>query len=233
MTEKELIGKLQELRQIKPQNEWVVFAKAQILTEKEAKRSLAPFGRFSEIFKIFQFKPVFATATAVMLLIVGIAGFFIFTNQEKQVEVAQIPTIVPDSTQEIILALEDLQKEINLATESLKEIKEPHKVLESRNTVVPFVATAREMIAEIEKLELEQNVDNKILALIKGVEKFDNAQKSAEARTANYLIQRWKTVTLTEAQQEVLKQAEQAYANRDYAQALINVMLVQQLIERK
>ncbi|MDD2697038.1 MAG: hypothetical protein PHE52_02680, partial [Candidatus Pacebacteria bacterium] len=62
LTEKELIGKLQELRQISPRDNWVNFTKTQILGE-EPKFTLFPY-----------LKPAFAGFIAVFVLFIGLYG---------------------------------------------------------------------------------------------------------------------------------------------------------------
>ena len=73
MTEKELITKLKELRQIKPRKDWVVFTKSQIfseeLQERQEKVSLLQIIRQS-----FVFKPAFAVL-GVLVMLVGVLSF--------------------------------------------------------------------------------------------------------------------------------------------------------------
>jgi len=86
MTEKELIAKIQELKQIKPDQEWVILAKSKILRgvgcgleeAREARESGFSFGDFlkgllrGESF-VFQHKFAFS-GTFVLLLFVGLFG---------------------------------------------------------------------------------------------------------------------------------------------------------------
>lgn len=234
MTEKELINQIKELKQIKPQKDWAVLLKAQILEKEKPERKLI---FFRDILRVFQLKPAFATATALMLFAVAIAGFLFFTN-EKPAKIAETQTETqtePKPAEGIILALGELQTQIEQATESLKEIKEPQKVLEARNIVIPFIEATKETIAQIEKLESTQNLktDNEILATRNSIDKLQSAERLTLARVANDLIQFLKTRTLTESEQEILKNAKQAYSDGNYKQALINAMLVRQLIERR
>lgn len=234
MNEFELIYQLKQLKEIKPQKDWVVLCKNQILDKEDFSEKFSIISIFQNLFFIKKFKPVYIVSTGIMLLFIGAVSFFLLTGKEKPIEIAETPT-KPESTKEIVLALGDLQKEIDQTIISLEEIKEPQRVLETRNVIVPFVQATKEVLAQLEKAELEQNVrtDNKVLAVKQSVENLESAQESTIAKLANNLIQFLKTRTLTETQQEVLKQAEQAYNEGNYHQALIDVMLVQQLIERR
>lgn len=226
MTDNQLINKIKQLKKIKPQNDWVVLCKSQILKQEEFKIS------FFSLFK----QPAYIFSTAIMLLVIGLVGFFFLDlNREKVIEtIEQQDKALPKPSQEIVLALEGLQKEIDKASETLKEIKEPQKVLEARNVVIPFIEATEKVVAELEKLELEENIktENKILAIRTSIEEFQNTQKLSEARSARYLIDFLKTRTLTESQQEILVKAEQNYAEGNYIEALINAIFVHQIAER-
>ena len=76
MTEKELIAKIQELRQLKPRQDWVVLTKKQILGEEKPQFSFIGF--LKELQRgekfAFQHKPAFAFITTLLVLI-GVFGF--------------------------------------------------------------------------------------------------------------------------------------------------------------
>ena len=83
MTEKQLIAKLQEFRQIKPKEDWVIFTKSRIFAAEETNRDRvsAGFSFFSFLREIqrgeryiFQHKPALATVLCVAVLI-GLFGF--------------------------------------------------------------------------------------------------------------------------------------------------------------
>src|SRR3990170_2349374 len=65
MTEKELITKLKELKRVKPDKDWAILAKSQILGAKERKPSLAETWNFLRF--ILKAKPAFAGALLVFL----------------------------------------------------------------------------------------------------------------------------------------------------------------------
>lgn len=73
MTEKELITKLKELRQIKPRQDWVVFTKSQIFSEEPQKRQ-EKVSLLQIIRQSFVFKPAFAVL-GVLVIMVGVLGF--------------------------------------------------------------------------------------------------------------------------------------------------------------
>jgi len=241
MNEKEFINKIKKLKEIKAQREWVILCKDQILGKEKPNVFLLAF---QNLFQVKLLKPVYAVSITVIILTIGIVSFFNIIDREGLIEVVETPAeIKPETTQEIILTLEDLQLEIDNATESLKEIKEPQKVLKARDAVVPFITNTREIISqvekEIEKLELKENDQNKnrILATIininESLNNIQNIQHSTEITIIKKLIEDFETKTfLTEDQQELLTKAREAYINKNYEEALRNIILIQEMIGR-
>lgn len=221
MNDKALIKKIKLLKEIKPERKWVVLTKSQILG-KEQRVELNPLSFLS-----FLFKPTYAISAATMLLIIGLVGFFVIQDRSS-VQVAE----TPEPSQEMILALTGLREEINKATELLKITDQPQKILEVRNVVVPTIKVARNIISELEKAELEKNIvtNNELFAVRNSLDNLQDIQTSREAEIARNLIQDLRTRNLNQAQQEILDRAELAYTEGNYHQALIDAMLVAQII---
>ena len=225
MTQDQFIKNLKQLKQIKPNQNWVVFNKTQILGQEEK--------TFENFFSVLWRKPAYATIVAVILLAIGIAGFLLVETPEKVVVYQPKELVEPAVEKEIILALEGLQKEINELTEGLRKIEEPQKVLEARNVIVPTIEATRKLVVEVEKLEQEiEDKQDKILTVKTRVDGLENTLDERLAIITSRLIQDLKTKTLTDIQQEILEKAELAYQDGDYAGALIDAMHVRQNIER-
>ncbi len=216
MNENELFNKIKELKQIKPNQSWVVLTKNQILGGEPSYRGRASVALFA-----FDFlrKPGFAVVAAVLLLFAGLAGFFYLT--ERPNEMAEVPAET-EQAKMIVLALEELQTEVNQATEALKKIKEPQKVLEARNVVIPTIEAVRNVIAEAP-------AEAQVLAM--KINKMESALDEMTAIQAKSLIQDLETRTLTDIQNNILEKAKQAYEQGNYTEALINGLFVSQLIQ--
>jgi hypothetical protein len=219
MTEKELINKIKQLKQIKPQKDWVVFCKGQIL-KKEDKSSI-----ISVFQSLFSAKPLYVVSATAMLLIIVMTGFFVFKDRTVENEALVKPEPAPD--QEIVLALENLQIEMDKTIKTLKELKKPQQILEARNVIVPTIEMAREIVTEVEKKEINQ--DAKVLAV--KIDELENTLDKSMAVLTKDLIKFLETRTFTEAQQKILEQAKNDYNQGNYHQALINAMLIQQMIK--
>ncbi len=225
MTENELINKIKKLKQIKPEKDWVVLTKNQILGQ-EQKQTISIF---QILFQTKRLKPVFVMATVIILLFVGIAGFLHLAERPVIiVEIPAEPLIAAEQVEIITLALEKLQIEIDQTAVSLKKIEDPQKVLEARNVVVPAIVAAREIIVEVAKIE----TDEQRRVLTTRVNELEKTLEDVTAIQARYLIQDLKTRTLTELQKEILEKAKQTYQQGNYHKALINSMMVGQMLDR-
>lgn len=237
MEDNQLIAKIKQLKQIKPKEKWALLAKNQILGQEQELPEPVLKTELTSFFAFFR-KPAFAftaAITLVMLLIGAIAGFFYLGEGEQPAEIVKTPAELEqlaeaEQAQAIVLALEQVQSEIVQATEFLKKIEEPQKILEARNVVVPTIEAVREVIVEAEKLEPGiEDQENQILAVKTDIDKLENTLDEMTAIQASRLIQYWETRTLTEIQKQVLEQAKMDYQNGYYNIALINAIFVSQL----
>ena len=226
LTENQLIQKIQELKQIKPDKDWVVLCKRRILPESSSWQEQLSiiFGNLPRLF--LQPKPVLAVSITLILLVAGL----VFYLDRDPTEIAQQLPAELEQAKMIVIALEELQTEVNQATKELKKIQEPQRVLEARNVVVPTIEAARNIIVETERLEQDiRNKQDRILAVKTSIDELESALDEALAIQAKRLIQDLETKTLTETQKQVLEQAKTAYQKGDYNIALINAVFVTQL----
>lgn len=226
LTENQLIQKIQELKQIKPDKDWAVLCKRRILPESSSwqEQLLIIFGNLPRLF--LQPKPVLAVSITLILLVAGL----VFYLDRDPTEIAQQLPAELEQAKMIVIALEELQTEVNQATKELKKIQEPQRVLEARNVVVPTIEAARNIIVETERLEQDiRNKQDRILAVKTSIDELESALDEALAIQAKRLIQDLETKTLTETQKQVLEQAKTAYQKGDYNIALINAVFVTQL----
>lgn len=240
MTEKELIAKIQELRQIKPRNDWVVLVKKELFKDE---RSLAPFeGAKLLLFFIFQHKPAFAFITTLLVLI-GVFGFaqnsvpgdFLFSLKkiseqsqtvfisEKEQSKHNLETVnkrlddltkiaQANQSQKLGPAITEYQQTVSKAAESLSKA-DPKKG--SRDL--------KEIVAEVKKIEEKTNIIKSLG--IEGIgenKEWDNALAQIVEREIKGLEE----TTLTEEQQEALIKIQSDYEAGDYSQALEKILLL-------
>jgi len=237
-TEKQLVSKLQELRQIKPSNDWVVFTKEQILGKEESSRSVFRFTL--DLFLkgegfVFRHKPAFAFALAIVILI-GVFGFAqnsvpgdsLFTL--KKITEKGTTVFVSEKNQAkhnletANKRLDDLTKiaqenEVKNLAPAINEYKESvSKAAESLATM----ESVKEIVEEIKKLEEKEE---KIKSL--GIEIGESEEMhSALAKIVEIEIKDLEKRTLFEEQEEILAEVKQDYEAGNYSQALEKILLL-------
>ena len=237
MNENQIISKIKLLKQIKPDKDWVVFTKNQILKEKQG----FSFS-FKELFSYFSLK-IFQPAVIIpALLILVIAGFLIFANNlPEQPKLAQSPI---EQAKVITPAIEELHLAIAQTTEELKKIEteNPEKILEINKAVTSviseselIISKSQELVKDIE-LEIDKGINDdaqqegQILAT--QLESFQNTvtkirdyHNQSMARAVEREINNLRDRSLTEEQEQLLEQAEQYFQQGQYNQALQLLLL--------
>lgn len=246
MTEKQLISKIRELRQIKPRKDWVILTKSRILEEEvsaESARGLLSF------FPLFRYKLAFAPIISV-LVIIGLFGFaqntvpgdFLF-SVKKMAETAQVTfssaiekpkthlklankrledlSRIAESNQVRSLdpAIKEFQANIAQATQDLAEINV--NVTSSDSMVL------KEIVAESQKLaENKEKVEAVLGTVIGDTTELTNIITLLEKQTASYLLADLAERTLSEENQALLAEAKEDFAEGNYTQALEKIWLL-------
>ena len=241
MTEKELILKIQGLRQITPKKEWVFLTKREILGEPPT-----TFREFS-FWNIFspkkwwgvQHKLAFASLALIFVVVCAfgfsqnaVSGDMLF-SLKKVIEKAQT-AFVPSEGQ-----LKNRLELVNKRLEELTKIAEQNQVKKlssaieecqaSMSQVVNKASTvrkpeeARKIVPEIKKME--GNIQNlKTYGVeISDAENTENIYKPV----VDVLIKDLETRTLTEEQQKLLTEAKETYEAGDYPNTLSVLMKIQ------
>ena len=221
MTEKELIGKLRELRQIKPRKDWVFLTKSQILGEE--KPVLTPF---------FIFKPVYAGFLFVFILL-GLFGTAqnalpgdLLYPLKKIVEKSQVVFVSEANKPRLNLEL------ANKRLEELNQIAQNNEVKKLAPAINEFQASVskvaknlttlkgadvKEIVKGTQKLEEDRKKVESLGVVIGDTEELNDAYKILAEREIKNLEQS----TLTEKQEEILKEAKEYFERGDYSNALI------------
>jgi len=226
MTEKELISKLQELRQIKPNQDWTFSLKSRILAQEPTYKE-----KVSVSFFPF-FKPAFATLVSIFVL-VGLFGFS--QNSLPGDLLYPVKKIVERGEALFVSEQNKPQASLELAGKRLEELAKIAQTNQSRKlpqAITEFQASVSQVAKNFSKTEgISQNLAaiNKFVELEKGkqaVEQtlatqietgdLDDAYKSL----AENLISDLSTRTLTEEQAEILNQMKELVEQGKYSAAL-------------
>ena len=226
MTEKELISKLQELRQIKPNQNWTFSLKSRILAQEPAYRQ----GISVNFFPFW--RPAFATLVSIFVL-VGLFGFS--QNSLPGDLLYPVKKIVERGEALFVSEQEKPQASLELAGKRLEELAKIAQTNQARKlpqAITEFQASANqvaknfsktekitansEAIQRIVELGREKQVVEKTLATQIETEELDNTYKNL----AEYFIEDLSTRTLTEGQAEILNQMKELVEQGKYSAAL-------------
>jgi len=247
MTEKELIQKIQELRDIRPRQDWVVLTKKQILGSEPSYRE-----KFSAILEVFPlsaealakagrllFQPKLAFAT---LIILGVLiSSFSFAQNSLPGDFFYPLKKMTEKTQAIFASQEQkpkLQLElVNKRLEELNKIAETNQVKNltpALNELQANISQAAKEIIKTKKLDVKEIVQQtkkleetkqKVEALgvvIGGTEELDNAL----AQLVEQEIKDLGTRTLTENQEKLLTEAKENFEANNFSEALEKIWLL-------
>jgi len=223
MTEKQLIGKIQELRQVEPRENWVLLTKRRILGEPKTVGGLV-LDSFRLLPRLFlQYKLAFATLVLVGIL-VGTFGFaqnalpgdylfplkkiteksravFVSETEKPRVELELANKRLEDLTtiaktnqvRKLAPAISEFQANVSEAAEKLVRIKEPENSREA----------GRVIVAEIKKLQENKKKVESLGVVIGNTEEIEDAMCQLAEREIKSLG------ALIEKQQELLVEAEE------------------------
>ena len=222
LTDQELIGKIRELRQITPTNSWVSFNKSRILGE-EPKFTFFPYS-----------KPVFATVIAVFVVF-GTFGYGLVKNSMPGDFLYAIRKIAHEYEAVFVPKNEQTAFQLKLANDRLEDLaKAPAKNLAP--TISEFQANISEATKNLSKSDAATSSPGVIKQIVEQTQKLKENMKIAaslgfttgdieatgelDRATAEYLIKYLDTLTLSEAQENILVEMKKLFEEKKYSEAL-------------
>jgi len=229
MTEKQLIGRIRELRQIKPRKDWVVLTKSQILGEVERERVSVSF------FPLW--RPALATVTVFGILFIS----FGFAQSSLPGDLLYPIKKIAEKSQAVFVSEKELPKYnleiVNKRLDELNEIAQTNQVKKLAPAISEFQANVSEaakslakvkgqdvekIVEETKKLEENKKKVEDVLATKIETEELDNALSQIVEIQIKDLEER----TLTERQEEILAEAQNDFEAGNYSQALEKILFL-------
>lgn len=222
LTDRELIGKIRELRQITPINSWVSFNKSRILGEEPK-------------FTFFlYFKPVFVTVIAVFVVF-GTFGYGLVKNSMPGDFLYAIRKIAHEYEAVFVPKNEQTAFQLKLANDRLEDLaKAPAKNLAP--TISEFQANISEATKNLSKSDAATSSPGVIKQIVEQTQKLKENMKIAaslgfttgdieatgelDKATAEYLIKYLDTLTLTEEKAKILDEMKNLFEGGKYSEAL-------------
>lgn len=249
MRDKELIKKIKELREIKPNQNWVVFTKQNILGEEEIylrkAETVAKPTPFVEIFSVLTGRKLaYATLTA-LLILVGTFGFaqntvpgnVLFTLKratERTQGVLTPGSQKPRFDLELVSKrLEDLtkivqsQQERNLAP-AIEELEATAaQAAKSLGKMEENKESLSRIAQEVQKYEENKKIAETVLGVLGELSIDTEKTQELDNALANIVqkqIEELEESILTEEQEALLNEVKTDYGNKDYSEALRKVL---------
>lgn len=169
MNEKELIGKIRELRQIKPRKDWVVLTKNQILGQ-EPRLEIFPF-----------FKPVYAG----LFLFIFLIGLFELSQNALPGDFLYPIKRITEKTQAIFVS-EEKKPEITLELtqkrlEELAKVAQANKVENLALAINEFQKSASQAAKDLSKIEPTKKDPKEIKKFVERTKEIENKAKEIES----------------------------------------------------
>lgn len=225
-TEKELIGKIRELRQIKPSQDWVSFNKTRILGEEPRGFTLFPY-----------FKPAFAVLTVFSILF-GVFGYDLVKHSLPGDLLYAIRRVYHESRVVFISEEEKPAFQLKLANDRLEDLAKTPPAKNLAPTILEFqanISEAAKNLAKIEATSSDAVIIRKIVEEAKKIE--ENKQKveflgvnigeketdeleSALGKIVENLIKDLESRTLEEGKEIVLNKIKELSGEKKYSEAL-------------
>lgn len=227
-TEKQLISKLQELRQVKPSNDWVILTKKQILEKEKPGTGFSFISFIREIQRgerfVFQHKPAFAS----LLVLAILFGLFGFAQNSVPGDTLFSIKKITEKGQAVFISQEEQPKhDLEIANKRLDELA---IIVENNQTenLASGINEAQESVLKavenkIKPDEMEEIAEKIKVLGTKGTEMGklnDIVILSESLEQVEYLINDLKTWTLTEDQQDILEKIEAEFKVGNFEKAV-------------
>jgi len=236
MTEKELIAKIRELRQIKPRKDWVVLTKSQILGEELTYRDRVSVSFFPV------WKPALATVTVFGILF----GVFTLTQNSLPGDLLYPIKKITEKSQAVFVSEEEKPKvQLELANKRLEELtkiaetNQVKKLAPAINESQVSISEATKNLVKLKKADKEildkvtdltENLKNieTILATKIGSEEDEKTLNDWMKEQVEREIKDLEGRSLTDEQKEILIKAKEDFEAGNYSEALIKIFNLSQ-----
>jgi len=170
MTDKDLIAKLQALKEIKPNKDWAVFVKSQILKEESKRNVFAPIGNTWQVLKMV-FGNQYAFAGAIVLFVImGTFGFSLKSNPTEML--SSIKEAVEDSQMVFMNGEQKVNYNLNKASQQMDDLtkaaqeNDANKITPALNDYKASISAAAQSLAN----ETDKNKIKETVAKVKALE---------------------------------------------------------------
>lgn len=230
MTEKELISKLQLLKQIKPKQEWVFLIKNNILSSSPIRQKVVEAEYNSSIGNVFSaiFGRQFAYSVVVFLFIMSV-GFFAVI---KGILPGSSSLSVEQNSTASLVSIKDNVEEFKAKSKTLSSLAKNNSSEDVSLAIKEVEDVAKELTDAVKKdpklakeIALEIN-NNKTYLQIEGSNDLKATSDMLYKTIVEQMIKDLDNTTLTESQQDSLNIIKDLYDEGNYTSALESILLL-------
>jgi len=227
ITQKRIISGLEELKNIKPSSEWVIFAKSQIFEEQKEPTILnnQPSLKFVDFLKFIIFKRKLAYSVATLtFMIIGLIGFAEYTMPgdtlfpiKKLAERSEAALTLQSGIKHNVVVLNNRINDLALATKEGKKENIPSAISEINVNASELAKNLKEN--SIDDISTIKDIASGLKTLT-AVEGTDLTVNTDIQDIIQSLIIDLEKTTLTEDAKEKLDNAKKLYEDKKYNLAL-------------
>jgi len=212
MQEYQVINKIKKLESIKPNKDWVVSTKRDILGFELDHSTVSTLDWFFIALK----KPALVLSALLIVIIIG-GGFLFSGSQGNQPEIADNNGMLAS-----LQSLEAKLGEISLSLDNLENAENQGQALVMAGIIKSTASGIEKGIEQIESSKYEKQV----LAVKTASEKVQKEAETKQMQMIEFLISDLKGRTLSPDNQERLEKLEQDYNDGNYDQAMIWIQMI-------
>ena len=243
MEEQELISKIRELKQIKPRQEWVVFAKQNLFEEKTviSSQKISSAERLSMVLDIFprvvsHLNYKYALATCMFMFLMASSVFIYAQNALPGDSLFAVKKLTEKAGTLLTSNVQSPENQLEITTKRLNELAQITETKQSQRlapAIKEFQASVKDAVANIKNMRGSQDLSKGLIAQAR---KLEESKQRAEVRGVavgdmteldNALadlikieIKDLESKTLTEEQTKDLQLAKESFEKKKYSDAL-------------
>lgn len=226
MDERQLIKKIEQLKEIKPNPAWVLLTKKEILGESEKFDFSFLFTPIRKPALVFAFRGVIV---AVVLLAGGFFYLYFLSSQSPKISFSDLGIFETQENEKLTASLEEIQlslKKITSSLDNLKEARGKREALAMTGVVKETALRGKEVVEQIKPQSPTKNVLASLGEISQTLEELGRTSSDLQKEMLEKAFEDLKQRGLTEEDRTRLERAKDYYQQGKESEALILIMRI-------
>jgi hypothetical protein len=229
MTEKDLISKLQQLKQIKPTTTWVALTKTQIfesgVVTKKPTATLTSQNAFLNFFTQKRFAYSFAALLIMLAGAFGLTQYGNFNMQGVAVNKIQASLVEAPAVKSNVDNLKKTSQDLAEVVKKESQAKINSAIAKVNDATKSLATSVKENPTSAKAVALEVQKDSTLLSVVGGSD-FKESSTVLYKTIDEQMIADLKKTTLTDDEIKVFKEAQALYEKGKYSEALEKLLFI-------